>query len=84
MLRINKFSETSLETQLRLPAPHHQAPQLFGPPHHQAPQLLAPPHQLGLTNLSLLPGQAAEVSQEQLQHLSPGNLGGNHEAKKAT
>ena len=56
-----------MEAQLGLPGPHHQAP-----------QLLAHPHQLGLTNPSLLPGQAAEVSQEQLQHHSPGNIGGNH------
>ena len=36
---------------------------------HKAPQLLAPPHQLGLINPPLLPGQAAEMSQELLQHL---------------
>ena len=38
-------------------------------PHHEAPQFLAPPYQLGLINPSLLPGQAAEMSQELLQHL---------------
>ena len=38
-------------------------------PHHDAPQLLASPHKLGLINPSLLPGQAAETSQELLQHL---------------
>ena len=47
-----------MEAQLWLPGPHHEAP-----------QLLASPHQLGLINPSFLPGQAAEMSQELLQHL---------------
>ena len=46
-----------MEAQLWLPGPHHKAP-----------QLLASPHQLGLINPSLLPGQAAEISQELPQH----------------
>ena len=47
-----------MEAQLWLPGPHREAP-----------QLLAPPYQLGLINPSLLPGQAAEMSQELVQHL---------------